>query len=375
MFDFQLLIRSFGFFQQQSGASAPHFSHLKSCFMSEWFQSKVKFLRQMDNGLIKEIKEVYLVDSMSFTECEARVFEQVGEGMREITMMAIAKSPIKEVVFYGDTDLWWKVCVKYELQDEESDKVKKITTYLLVNANDLKESYERTEEHLREMIVPFRITKSEESPIVDVFEYKKEARPRHVVDKATDLRNEAITKADQLIESKIGAVDPTNGQAVAFEVFDAKEWHDNLSEPQKATITHNFSTMYLGGDASEFVSYLSGFDLETEQVTAVIEWLEGGDDSEEDEQDCAMDAVAVDIEATNLIGALSPSERKTLMIVHGCAESESVFAERNGWTPQQLRKVIDHLDNMDAFDADEEDGGTDLESRLDRAFAAQTEID
>jgi len=329
----------------------------------------------MDNGLIKSITEQYLVNSMSFTECEARVLSEQGEGVREVTCQAIARSNIKEVAFYGDTDLWFKVKVCYNLMDEDTEKEKKISTYILVNANDAREAYDRCAEHLKEMLVPFQIPKVEETNFVDVYDYQQSLRPRASDTVATDLRNEATTKADKIIESKIGAADPTNGQAVAFEVFDAKEWHDNLSEPQKATITHNFSTMYLGGDASEFVSYLSGFDLETEQVTAVIEWLEGGDDSDEDEQDCAMDAVAVDIEATNLIGALSPSERKTLMIVHGCAESESVFAERNGWTPQQLRKVIDHLDNMDAFDADEEDGGTDLEARMDAAFARQIEID
>lgn len=141
--------------------------------MSQWFQSKVKFLRQMDNGLIKQIVEQYLVDAMSFTEAEARVMKEVGEGMREVETVAIAKSNIKEVVFYGDTDLWWKVKVTYNLMDEDTEKEKKVTTYLLVNANDLKEAYERTEEHLREMLVPFQIPKIEESPIIEIYQYEK----------------------------------------------------------------------------------------------------------------------------------------------------------------------------------------------------------
>jgi hypothetical protein len=139
--------------------------------MSEWFQTKVKFLRQMDNGLIKQITEQYLVDAMSFTETEARVMQEVGEGMREVTMMSVARSNIKEVVFYGDTDMWFKVKVTYSTMDEDTEKEKKITTYLLVNANDLRESYDRTEEHLKEMLVPFQIPKIEESPIIDVFQH------------------------------------------------------------------------------------------------------------------------------------------------------------------------------------------------------------
>lgn len=145
--------------------------------MSEWFQTKVKFLRQMDNGLIKQITEQYLVDAMSFTETESRVMQEVGEGMREVTMMSVARSNIKEVVFYGDTDLWFKTKVTYSLMDEETEKEKKVTTYLLVNANDVKEAYERTEEHLKEMLVPFQIPKIEESPIIDVFQYQQGLRP------------------------------------------------------------------------------------------------------------------------------------------------------------------------------------------------------
>lgn len=144
--------------------------------MSDWFQAKVKFLRQMDNGLIKSITEQYLVDSMSFTETEARVMQEVGEGTREVQAVAISRSNIKEVVMYGDTDMFFKVKVQYSITDEETEKEKKVTTYLLVNANDPKEAYERAEEHLKEMLVPFRITKVEESPICEVYEHKSNER-------------------------------------------------------------------------------------------------------------------------------------------------------------------------------------------------------
>jgi len=41
----------------------------------------------------------------------------------------------------------------------------------------------------------------------------------------------------------------------------------------------------------------------------------------------------------------------------------------------QATEIYNWCANDAAFDQDEEDGGTDLEARLDRAFAAQTEID
>jgi len=268
--------------------------------MSEWFQSKVKFLRQMDNGLIKSITEQYLVDAMSFTEAEARVTAEIGEGMRKVTMRAISRSNIKEVVFYGDTDLFWKVKVKYALMDEETEKEKKITTYLLVNANDAKEAYERTEEHLKEMLAPFTIDSVVASPIIDVYQYEQALRPKASDTVVQDLQNEAAVSSVTLTHRRADGseksvtlgkpINPTNGQAHGFDIddFDPQEWYDRLDDMERATITHCFSTVYLGGDSTKFVSYLSAFGLETEQVTAVIEWLEGGED--ETEIDCAMES-------------------------------------------------------------------------------------
>jgi len=137
--------------------------------MQEWYQTRVKYLKKNDNGLIQRITEQYLVNAMSFTEAEARIIMEVSAGNREITMASIAKSNIQEVVFYGDTDRWHKSKVTYVVSDEESDKQKKVTTYLLVNSEDVKEAYDRVQEHLKEMLVPFEIPKIEESPIVEVY--------------------------------------------------------------------------------------------------------------------------------------------------------------------------------------------------------------
>lgn len=283
------------------GISAPFF-HLKiNTKMSEYFESKVKFLRQMDNGLIKAITETYLVDCMSFTECEARVRQEVGEGMREVTMMSEKRSNIKEVVLYGDTDLFFKVKVQYALMDEDTEKEKKVTTHLLVNANDAREAYDRTAEHLKEMIVPFQISKIEESPIIEVYQYKKQAPAGF---------KKVVYEADGKEPSSALYPDPTLGQAVHFEVED------------------------------------------------------------ESEEECAMDAMEVDIEATNIIGALSKEDRDWLFQTSTdyVGRRYSMAVERFGWSDDLSNRVFDHIDKMDSFDQDEEDGHTDLEGRLEAAF-------
>lgn len=141
--------------------------------MSEWFEAKVKFLRQMDNGLIKKITEQYLIDAMSFTETEARVIREVGESVRELYIDSVARSPITEIVPYGDTDLWFKCKVVYKDVDPDSGKEKKTTLYILVNANDVNEAYDRCKDHLKEMLVPLEIPKVEETSICEIYQYEK----------------------------------------------------------------------------------------------------------------------------------------------------------------------------------------------------------
>ncbi len=163
--------------------------------MPEWFQTKVKFLKQMDNGLIKRVSETYLVDAMSFTEAEARILMEVQDDQREVTMMSMSKSNIKEVVFYGDTELWHKAKVTYLVADEETEKEKKVTTYLLVNSENVMEAYERTQEHLKEMLVPFRVPKIEETAFVEVFPFQAGFRPGLRKATAEDYPDEPVEDA------------------------------------------------------------------------------------------------------------------------------------------------------------------------------------
>ena len=257
----------FSFFHKifaQGAELAPIFHLNNDDYMAEWFVAKVKYLRQMDNGLIKQHSEQYLVDSMSFTECETRVMKEVGEGMREVTMMAIAKSPIKEIVPYGDTEIWFKCKVQYIDTDEETEKQKKVTTYLLVNANDAKEAYERTEVHLKYMLVPFSIPKVEESPIVDVFEHRAKAKQPETIDESHDGTTVEIEGQKMTIRSvqpiippmldtgcdmhteAVEASNPANGKAHKFEVPD--EWSaalfiDLLETPAYVRVSDQHSAL------------------------------------------------------------------------------------------------------------------------------------
>ena len=143
--------------------------------MKTWFICKVKYQKQTDEGLLKAVTEPYMVDAVSFTEAEARIYEVLAPEIQgEMLVSGITKGNFTEVINFEDSDKWYKCKVTYISIDGDGGKEKKVSTYFLVSANSLKEAYERVEESLSSMLVPFDIPSIAVTPIIDVFPFMNE---------------------------------------------------------------------------------------------------------------------------------------------------------------------------------------------------------
>lgn len=143
--------------------------------MRTWFLCKVKYAKENEEGLLKNISEQYLVDAVSFTEAEAIIYDRLGSQIRgDFQVTSLSKSNIVDVFFFEDADIWYKCKVSYLVSDGESGKEKKVTQYMIVTAADVKEAYDRIQESLSNMLVSFRVPDIVESPIVEVFPYEKD---------------------------------------------------------------------------------------------------------------------------------------------------------------------------------------------------------
>lgn len=143
--------------------------------MKTWFICKVKYQKEDENGSIKNVTEAYLVDAVSFTEAETRIYEELGSVIRgDFYVTNISKSNIVDVFHYEDIDIWHKCKITYTVTDGDSGKEKKIANYMLVSAHDVREAYDRIFESLNNMLVTFRVPQVVESPIVEIFPYVSE---------------------------------------------------------------------------------------------------------------------------------------------------------------------------------------------------------
>jgi hypothetical protein len=140
--------------------------------MNNWFTVKVKYTKQLENGTFKRVSEPYLLAAMTFTDAEARIYEELGSIIRgEFNVVGISRTEIHDIFAYDDADVWYKAKVTYEREDGDDEKKKKVSQNFLVSAHSVKDAYERIQESLSTLLVDFQIPSITVSPIVDIFPY------------------------------------------------------------------------------------------------------------------------------------------------------------------------------------------------------------
>jgi hypothetical protein len=143
--------------------------------MNSWFTVKVKYTKQLENGSFKRVSEPYLLAAKTFTDAEARIYEELGTTIRgEFQVTGIARTDLHDIFKYDDTETWFKCKVTYDRMDEEGEKAKTVSQNFLVSATTVKEAYDRTVESLATLMIDFNIASIVSSPIVEVFPYLEE---------------------------------------------------------------------------------------------------------------------------------------------------------------------------------------------------------
>ena len=200
--------------------------------MNNWFTVKVKYTKQLDNGSLKRVSEPYLLAAMTFTDAEARIYEELGQIIRgEFNVVGITRTEIHDIFAYDDVDLWYKVKIKYESADADSEKAKKVTQNFLVSANSVKEAYERIKESLSTLLVDFEIPSIMVSPIVEIFPYAEN------LDKEisrTPIEKVEVEEEEEDNSAKGGGVFSSSGSDVDDEDENSDEDEDE-SEIEDST--------------------------------------------------------------------------------------------------------------------------------------------
>ena len=204
--------------------------------MNTWFTVKVKYTKQLDDGTFKRVSEPYLLAAMTFTDAEARIYEELGSIIRgEFTVTNIARTEYHDIFYYEDADLWYKCKITYQSEGDgleiESDlnpkKVKKVSQNFLVTATSVKEAFERIQESLSTLMVDYQIPSIMLTPIVDIFPFNEELDVELERKPAKEKRVTEVISEEEVIE--------TPGKGVVFSASgsdfeDEEEFESSLED-------------------------------------------------------------------------------------------------------------------------------------------------
>lgn len=141
--------------------------------MNNWFTVKVKYTKQLENGTFKRVNEPYLLAAMTFTDAEARIYEELGSIIKgEFRVESIARTEVHDIFLTEGSESWFKCKIKYDKYDEEGDRKKNISMTFLVSADTVKDANERLVEALSTLVIDYRISSVVQDPLVDIFPYK-----------------------------------------------------------------------------------------------------------------------------------------------------------------------------------------------------------
>jgi len=140
--------------------------------MNTWFETTAKYIKMDENGRERKTSETYLLDAISFSEAETRIYKELQTMVSgEFLVTKIAKTNICEIIPSDNGDRWYKAKVSFITIDEELGKEKRVAQYVLVFSNSPKEASDQITEAMQGMMADFEISSISESNILDVFPY------------------------------------------------------------------------------------------------------------------------------------------------------------------------------------------------------------
>lgn len=142
---------------------------------ASWFETKIRYEKMMENGLMKTVTEQYVVDALSFTEAENIIMEEESAFISGDFKITGIKPATYGEIFFSDADgddKWYLAKLKFITIDEKSNKEKTHTVNYLVQAGSLQGAVKNVTEVMSSTMIDYVISSIAETQTMDVYEHK-----------------------------------------------------------------------------------------------------------------------------------------------------------------------------------------------------------
>ena len=145
---------------------------------ASWFETKIKYQKMQEDGTEKVVTEYYIVESLSCTEAEASVIEEITAYCSgDMSVLSTKEANFNEIFFsdLADDDKWYAAKLQFITIDDKSDKEKRSNVNYLVQGKSLAMALRYIDEVMGKSMLDYDIVGINETKIYDVFESKPES--------------------------------------------------------------------------------------------------------------------------------------------------------------------------------------------------------
>ena len=139
--------------------------------MAAWYECKVSYTKTLENGKTQKVTELYLVDAVSFTEAEARIYKEIGQLIGEFNLGSVKKARVTELIHNEEAFKWYKAKVNLTSYDEKSGKEIKSNQIILTSADNLRDAYDSVENLFSGTTDDHEIIEVIYTPIMEIFPF------------------------------------------------------------------------------------------------------------------------------------------------------------------------------------------------------------
>lgn len=146
---------------------------------SEWFECGISYLKLNDKGEIKEVKEKYVVEALTFGSAEEVIIKEILPYATEggVTVRTVARPKYQEVCFSDDAkdDKFYKVKILTKEINENDGSEKEVPSFHLIQASSLETARNAVINTVYEAsMADYEIASISKTSVIDVVEKETE---------------------------------------------------------------------------------------------------------------------------------------------------------------------------------------------------------
>lgn len=139
-----------------------------------YFLVKIRYDKMQEDGIVKAVTEQFLVDTLSFTDAEARITEEMKPYTQgEFMVSAISRYKVSESFLDESGERYYRCKLEYITLDEKSGGEKKQGVFFLVQSDTIENAKNIVVAEMKKTTIDYDIVKIEETKILDVFKQKQ----------------------------------------------------------------------------------------------------------------------------------------------------------------------------------------------------------